>query len=265
MEPSAHSTPIGKPTTSFLDEVKVDYGPRQVLSDFFAATIDLLGDHDLSVHFASPYELLTINKANSSSWRPLIGVFNPLHGGVNIENTFAVIARDAAGRAVAAHACRLFDWSGGRSFHSEAASLRMFYENPERDRLPNEECTITAERAKKISGQVVFSGAAWIHPDYRGKGLSHIFPKLGKAAAFTRFSPDYIASTMIEDIHQRGFAPKFDYTNVDWEIHLRASHMGDWRLAVVWMEGTHIVDVMQKYLGASRKSVFNVTAGARRG
>jgi hypothetical protein len=231
--------------TTFLDELRIDFGPPDLLGAYFAETEAKCTALGLSLSFATPEELLAINNQNRDSWRPLIGVFNPDHGGITRENTFAVVGRDRTGRAVAVHAGRLFDWTKGQSFHSEGSSLRMFYADPERMKRPNETCTITAARSHLITGRVVFSGAAWIHPAFRGKGLSHIFPKLGKALAFTRFSPDFIASTMIEDIHARGFAPRFDYTNVDWEILLRNSHMGDWRLAVVWMEAPHIIDVVR--------------------
>jgi hypothetical protein len=55
---------------------------------------------------------------------------------------------------------------------------------------PGERCLVTAPATRRIRGRVVFSGAAWYRPDYRGRGLSAILPRVGKAYALARWSPD---------------------------------------------------------------------------
>ena len=247
---SVRISPLLQPSHSeLLRNIRIDYGPADILGQFFIkaqAAVELRG---VQLSLGTFDDLLRANQENRDNWRPLIAVFDPRNGGCDVNNSFCILGRDLKGNVVAAHAARLYDWPE-TTYLQEASSLRLFYSNPEQMMLPGEQCIVTAPSANTITGQVVFSGAAWIHPDYRGLRLSSIFPKIAKALAFTRWSPDFICSMMIEDVHARGFAPKFDYPTVDWEVRMLNSGMGNWRLALVSMDGLHIIDVVKKFLAS---------------
>jgi hypothetical protein len=189
---------------------------------------------------------LEANERNRENWRPLIPVFNPKNGGLTAENAFCILGRNHKGEVVAAHAGRLYDWPD-TTYYEEAKALRLFYADPDNMKCPGEECEITAQSTRDISGNVVFSGAAWYRPDYRGRNLSAILPKIGKAYALTRWHPDFIVSMMAEDIYRRGFAPRFGYNNVDWEILMRNSALGNLRLAFVWIEIQHLIGDLSRF------------------
>src|SRR5690606_39704227 len=99
-------------------------------------------------------------------------------------------------------------------------------------RRPGEALEITAPRARKITGPTIFSGAAWYHPDFRGRSLSSILPRIGKAYALTRWPAATIVSFMAEEIHARGFASRFGYDNVDWAIGMKNTRVGTLRAAL---------------------------------
>ena len=113
------------------------------------------------------------------------------------QEAFCLIGRNRVGETVATHAVRLYDWAS-TSFAEEAESLRLFYADPTRMKYPNETCRVSAAAAHDVTGRVAYSGAAWVRPDYRGRSLALVLPRLAKAYAFTRWRPDFIVSWMTE-------------------------------------------------------------------
>jgi hypothetical protein len=233
-------------TYGFLKDITVEHGPIDLLGRFFLKADQAARQRGISLSFDTFEHLLKTNERNRASWRPLIPVFNPKNGGLNFENSFCILGRNHEGEVVAAHAGRLYNWPK-TTYYEEATALRLFYADPDKMKCPGEECAITAQATRDISGNVVFSGAAWYRPDYRGCNLSAILPKLGKAYALTRWNPDSIVSMMVEDVYQRGFAPRFGYNNVDWEILMRNSALGNVRLAFVWMNAQKLIEDLSRF------------------
>src|SRR5919106_5062726 len=229
-----------------LKDVTVEHGPIDLLGRFFLKAEQAARQRGVILSFDTFENLLATNERNSANWRPLIPVFNPKNGGLTAENSFCILGRNHQGEVVAAHAGRLYNWPD-TTYYEEATPLRLFYTDPDTKKCPGEECEITAQATRDISGNVVFSGAAWYRPDYRGCHLSAILPKLGKAYAFTRWNPDAIVSMMVEDVYQRGFAPRFGYNNVDWEILMRNSALGNVRMAFVWMDMRHLLGDLARF------------------
>lgn len=253
--------PVTQSQSAFLQHIRIDYGPPDLLGRFFLkalAAADVLG---LKLEVGTFKDLLIANQDNRDNWLPLLTIFDHRKSNVTPETAFCILGRDHTGRVVAAHAARLFDWSL-TSFHDEAESLRLFYADPIAMRLPGERCIVTAPTARSLTGQVVYSGAAWYHPNYRGRQLSAIFPKIAKALAFARWSPDFVCSVMQPSIHARGFADRFDYPVVDWDVQMIDGPLGEaMRVALVWMEGIHIINSSKIFL--SDRSIESQPATAR--
>jgi len=244
----------------FLSQLEVRYGPVGLLGRYFLRASSVMRARGLTLHFARIEELAETNRANRDNWLPLVSVFDPNSFKATEDNFFCIVARDPKGRIVGTHACRLFDWTG-TNFHEEATSLRLFYEDPERMRRPGEKCEVTAPSAKTVTGLTVFSGAAWYHPDYRGRGLSRILPHIGKAYALTQWPAETIVSIMAEEIHQRGFAKRFGYTNVDWAVHLTNSVVGTRRVAFLSVKRDETFHLIAEYLADSFEIDIGVLGG----
>lgn len=241
-------------TTGFLDQIEIQHGPVAVLGRFFLAADAAARARGVSLSFISLAELVRTNEANADSWRPLLSLFDDRCLETTPDNAFCVAGRDASGRIVATHAARLYDFSG-TTFHDEAESLRLFYRDPDLMRRPGEALEVTAPSAKRITGPTVFSGAAWYHPDFRGRSLSRIMPCIGKAYALTRWPAASIVSFMAEEIHARGFASRFGYDNVDWAIGMRNTRVGTLRAALVSVSRERALDYVADFLSDSRPQV----------
>jgi hypothetical protein len=241
-------------SASFLDQIEIRYGPVAMLGRFFLAADAAARARGITLSFASLPELVQTNEANSDSWRPLLALFDDRCLESTPDNTFCIVGRDATGRIVATHAARLYDFAG-TTFYDEAVSLRLFYKDPERMRRPGEALEITAPSARKITGLTIFSGAAWYHPDFRGRSLSTIMPRIGKAYALARWPASTIVSFMAEDIHARGFAPRFGYDTVDWEVGMKNTRVGTLRAALVSVSRERALEYIANFLSDSRAEV----------
>lgn len=246
---------------NFLDHAEVLHGPVGLLGRYFLKAHSEARARGVTLSFASLPELVKTNEANPESWLPLVAVFNDRFFRPTPDNVICIVGRDPSGRIVATHAARLYDWSG-TNFHEEATSLRLFYDNPKRMRRPDEACEVTAPSAKTVAGLTIFSGAAWYHPEYRGRGLSTILPHVGKAYALTRWPAGTIVSMMAEGNHARGFAPRFGYTNVDWHVFLRNSTMGTRRMAFLSVTREQTFDIISKSLAGSAQIDGAVLGGS---
>jgi hypothetical protein len=235
------------PRASFLSQIEVKYGPVSILGRFFLKADAAMRARGLSLEFASLAELVSTNEANSDSWRPLLPIFDDNFFDASPSNSFCVVGRDKGGRIVATHAGRLFDWPE-TTFYDEAASLRLFYREPDEMKLPGEALEVTAPSARTVTGATIFSGAAWYHPDFRGCELSTILPRVGKAYALTRWPAKTIVSFMAEEIYARGFAPRFGYDNVDWSVDMKNTRVGTLRAALVSVGRERALEYVGRFL-----------------
>ena len=104
-----------------------------------------------------------------------------------------------------------------------------------------------AETAFNIRGRVAFSGAGWYRPDFRGKFLSLVMPRISRAYAFTRWSTDYTTSMFQDTVLAGGMTERCGYKNVDWHVQVRGSPMGDIKFAFVWMESDELIDDLRRF------------------
>ena len=67
--------------------------------------------------------------------------------GLAPDRAFCILGRDGRGEVVATHAACFYDVDERDTLYDVATSSRMFYDDPERMKLPGERCEVTAEIA----------------------------------------------------------------------------------------------------------------------
>ena len=226
---------------AFVSQLKLEYGPLETLGTFFPAAYEAASHYGVHLSFGTFEQLLQVNPDNQASWRAIIPTFDPRCSQLMEHDAFCLLGYNHAGEVVATQACRLFNWRD-KSFFEAAEDLTLFYADPARDRLPDETCDITAEVSRSIRGRVAFSGAGWYRPDFRGKFLSLVLPRISRAYAFTRWSTDYTTSMFQDTVLAAGMAERCGYKNIDWHVHVKGSPMGDIKFAFVWMEPDELID-----------------------
>lgn len=234
----------GPPRQSFLERLQIRHGPQKLLRDFFAKAEYAARQRGVYMSIGTVRELAEVNAANSDSWMPLTTTFRDV-GGIDDETCLVFLGRDNSGRVVATQAARIFDWSDS-NFKEEAESLRFFYTNPERDRRDNESCIVTAAGADLIRGRVALGGGIWYHPEFRGRQLSGIITRMGRAYAYALWNYD----VMIATITQNNLATKFDRRTGYRDVipssmimrHSETKPDGDLTLALAKMTPAQLID-----------------------
>jgi hypothetical protein len=257
--------PVGAPApsrASFLTEVTVEHGPAPLLGRFFLAAETAARENGVTISFATPDDLLATNEAHRETWKPLLSVFDPRFHAFTPENCLVLVGRNAAGEIVATQAARVLRLQNG-SLHDEMVSLRLSYDDPARDRMPNEAFDVTAAAPKTIRGTALFGGGVWYRPDYRKRGLAAILPRISRALAYTRWNTDYTTSMMAVGIANGGVAQASGYRHVEPEIRIRNSRMGDLTTHFMFMRPSELLADLETYLDGLTTQI-DTAVGQRR-
>ena len=236
------------PTSHRLPEsLQIRYGPPHLLGRFLLHADAELRRKGISLYFSSLEELVKINMDNSDTWRPLAPLFNPEVGGIRKQDAIVLLGREENGRVVAAQAARRYLWHT-TTLHEEALSLRMFFGDPDAALRRGDRCVISSPTAREIKGCVTFSGAGWYHPDFRGRGLSTLLPRISRALAFTYWETDYTISMIGEKVIAGGMADRCGYTHVEHNtVDLVATPLGTMRCALVWMKTSQLLADLEQF------------------
>jgi hypothetical protein len=125
-------------------------------------------------------------------------MFNPERADIAPENAFWLSGENELGEIVTTFATRIYYWP---DTNLEEQAVAMLYGRDEGQR-----CIITAEAAKLISGVVMSSGAAWVRPDYRRRGLNQLLPRIAKAYAVSRWPIDWTFGFVTRVLVEKGVA-----------------------------------------------------------
>jgi hypothetical protein len=231
------------------DQVVVEHGPAALIGRAILKADQAARRRGVYLSLGTFEDLVAVNQANRDTWRVFVPIFNPVLGGATPDTGLAILGYDANGDVVATQAARLYDWHGS-SFHDEAESLRLFYADPERDKLEDEQCIVSAPAAKRITGRTVFSGCAWYRRDYRKRMLSAILPRVARVLSYTRWQQDYTVSMVADAVLKGGMADRSGYTNIQRGVDLIDSPAGTVSFHFIWMEAKQLLDDLEWFVSA---------------
>ena len=198
-----------------------------------------------------------MNKANRDSWRPLLPHYDPEMSEITDDNSLCMLGRDAKGDVVLTQVARYFNWTD-TNLHDEIINLRLFYKDPPRMSQPTEAAFVYAPMAKNIKGRVAFTGGLWCRPDYRGKGLPGISPRIARCIAIARWNVDTACTIIAPEVHQRGVAQRGAYHNVEWGVRLVNNPFGTLNMALLWATRDEMVADFEHYLQSTTTNA-NIT------
>jgi hypothetical protein len=236
--------------TPFLEGITINHGPRSLLGRFFLLADQAARTRGITLEFSSMDELVRINRLNASTWRPILPHYDAQYGGIHSDNAFCIVGRNKDGEAVATQAARFYDWAQ-TSLMEEGSTLRLFYPQPSLMAQRQEKCMITAPHAGSITGRVAFTGAAWYRPDYRGRDLAAVLPRIARAHAFAKWCTDCNITFIAERLVETGLAQRCGYTKVEFAVELENFAIGAYRGALVWMEKAEMLDDLSSFAATS--------------
>jgi hypothetical protein len=246
---------------AFLDAIAIEHGPPAILGRVFLKGASAAQARGVTLSIESLEDLDAFISTHLKDW-PALPVFRPEYQPTDrtMSPSFAILGRNQNGDVIATQAARFFDWTG-TSLKAEAESLRMFFgSNPA---LANASCEVTSLEAGALTGRTVYSGATWFHPDYRGRELSSILPRLSRALALTRWNTDQTISFMDWRIVKKGVAESYGYRNLGASITLRNIVDPEFVAAIGWIPQAELLRDADDFL--SRFPVeWTETVDARR-
>ncbi len=178
---------VGK--SALIDSIDIRHGPPELLTRFFFRAEQEAARIGVRLEVGTFDDLLKTNNDNLDTWTPLTSTFQPKLGGINYDNGAVVLGRDRNGRVIATYSVRHFDWTNS-DFTTEAESLRFFYADPEHDKGEGETCHVMPPQGRDLKGYCLYTGALWIHPDFRGLELATILPWTSRAVGCTKWPID---------------------------------------------------------------------------
>jgi hypothetical protein len=195
------------------DALTVKYGPAPLLSRFVLAADKAARRKGVLLRVRHDFEaLVDLNRyyVARDLWYPLLDAFNPRCADLTPENAFWISGEDENGEVVMTNACRVLDWTGTNLAEQACA---LWY-----GRATGRRCIVTAEMAESITGIVAWGGASWVRPDFRGRQLSYLTPRILKAYACARWPIDWsICYIGLENV-TRGLAATYGHTNLSYSI-----------------------------------------------
>ncbi len=163
------------------------------------------------------------------------------------DRAFWIEGLDAAGRTVLTHAARLFDWTR-TDLESEGRALRIFYDEPLLHARPGADLTLAQPMPTRVAGRVAYVGGLWIHPDFRGRGLARIMPRIGRAWTHVRWAPDFAFSHVVDHLLDAGLDGVYGYPHRHRGLHFRNRYGRVFAISWVWMSASELLSDSEAFV-----------------
>lgn len=229
-------------------EARIEHGPPALLGRAILKADQAARRRGVYLSLVSCHELFSADDAGDDR-DALASAFDPAQAGNTSHDSFAIIGHNLDGDVVATQAARLFDWRT-TDLGAEAEGLRLFHAAPALARSRGERCVVTAAQARAIRGRVVYAGAEWYRPDYRGRTLSAILPRVARMLAYTRWQHDITFGMVADTTHRAGYSAQAGYAAAAAGISLigAAAGPGPVHFNLVWMDERQLLGDLEWFV-----------------
>jgi len=220
------------------DALTVKHGPAPLLSKFVLEGDKAARQKGIRLRLRHDFgELLYVNKERIAhgDWYRLPNMFHPDYSDLSPENSYWISGETEHGEIVVTQAGRVYYWP---ETTLEQEARLMFYAGREE----GQRCIVTAKAAKSITGVVFYGGSVWVRPDFRGKQLSRLLPRLGRAYALARWPVDSGISLVTPALVEKGIAAGYGYRHASRSVFYPGSPWGDVEFVLVSLSAPEAYD-----------------------
>jgi hypothetical protein len=225
------------------DALTIKHGPARLLARFVLEGDKSSRQMGLRLRLRHDFgELVYLNKQEISrgSWFRLVNMFNPEYSDVSPENAFWVSGEDQNGEIAVTWAGRVYYWPETNLAEQACA---MFFGRDE-----GQPCKVTAPAAELITGVVLSAGSVWVRPEFRGRQLSRLFPRIGRAYACSRWPIDWTISYVAPILVEKGVAAGYGQKNFSHSIFYPQSPWGDLEVVVAYTPAKEIYEDLATFM-----------------
>lgn len=198
---------------------------------------------DVGIHlrFRNDFdELVYLNKCEGArgNWRKIMDNFNPAMTDISAQNAFWIAGENEAGEIVTTSGGRLYYWPDTTLADHV---VEAFFGNDS-----GQACTLTAPAATLITGAVFLAGSTWVRPDYRGRELSQLLPRLARAFAMARWPLDWTMAFIQRPMADSGLAVGYGSKHLSYSVFFPETPYGE--IALSYTSGGEIYDDFETFL-----------------
>jgi hypothetical protein len=226
------------------DALTIKHGPARLLSRFVLEGDKAARRLGIRLRLRHDFgDLLYLNKQEVAHgrWFKLVNMFNPAYCNFSPENSYWISGENEYGEIVLAQAGRIYYWPS-TTLEEEARS--MFYAGRDEGQL----CQVKAPAANSITGVVFCAGAHWIRPDFRGRRLSHLLARLGRAYAMSRWPVDWGMALVAPVLVEKGVSAGYGYKHASHSIFFPGSPWGELEVVLAYLSATEAYEDLAEYL-----------------
>lgn len=245
---------------TFLSQVRIEHGPRAQLSRFLLAANSALEDKGLNLRQTSFDELHAVYKIHEKSWTTLVPFFNATISPIDDANAACFVVYDDDGEPVSTTAVRVWNFVD-TNLRAELESLRMLYGQQSEARLRGADCQVTAPTAGLLNGRILYCGAYWVRPDYRGKGLGLIVPAMSRFYALGRWAIDYKVTFGTRAFLAPDLRELYQYEDYEGDFILSERDKFTFRWLILWARTSFMLDQLPQLTKAIGSSVSSAPDG----
>lgn len=246
---------------SFIGDLVVLHGPADLLGRFFLDADSAVRARGIRLDFGRFDVLADLNRAHLESWGLINSVFDARKVPTPSDTCFCLFGRAGDGRIVTAQAARMFD-IGASSVADAVDDMRLFYPGVPRPTPEVEQCRVDMPAARQMSGRIAFVGGLWVHPDFRGRQLSQILPRISRAYAFTSWRPDHAISFASRRLVENRTIYGYGWRNVAYGFERRKAGALDFEGAIVWMSAVELLADVAQSLAAGQPPLSTALPGS---
>ncbi|MBI1775404.1 MAG: hypothetical protein HYR63_08660 [Proteobacteria bacterium] len=236
------------PAPPLLDSIDISYGPRPLLSRSITLAV---GEADRAgvrlVFYKGTRELNQVNLANRDSWSPLNPMLEYDPDEPELDRAWSIIGYADDGSAVATAASRLVLCIDS-TLKQQAESLRLFHPRRSSRPEPGERFEWLCPSAEHISGRVMWSAAVWHRPDYRGRGLSHVIPRLARALGHAIWGARYACGVVRTHQYETKLGEAYGYPHNDLLLRWVGPKIGGFEGALSWITEEENLFDLERYI-----------------
>jgi hypothetical protein len=228
------------------DALTIKYGPAPLLARFLLEGDKAARQSGIRLRLRHDFdELLYVNKQQIAcgNWYRLPDNFNPEYTTLSPENSYWISGEDEQGEIVLTQAGHVYYWPE-TSLEQEAHA--MFYAGRGKDQL----CRVTSPAAKLITGVVFCAGSHWIRPDHRGRKLSHLLARVGRAYAVSRWPVDWAVALVAPVLVEKGVSAGYGYKHGSRSVYFPDSPWGNLEFVLAYLSAGEAYADLAQFLAA---------------
>ena len=254
--PPSDTKPEAAPpgATSFLEGLRLDHGPVQQIGHFLLHADRYVRESGIALRFAPISTIVNINEANQASWGSFAPMLDTRNAELSEHNSYCLVGQSASGAVVATQAGRIYD-VGNRTLKDLADDQSLYFGEGHIPTPDQPRCQLEAAAARKISGCLVYSGALWVHPNFRGRKLAAILPRISRAYALGHWGTRFTFAFVSRQILESPLFSMYGYSNVEpgYSIWLRDEKFYEGSL--MWMDSEELVRDMMEFAAANLSEI----------